>query len=503
MPMVRSIRIAALLALAFAVAGCGAKNEASSTIPSGADFAPAASVLYVTAVTDPSSDQWQKADALLSKFPGRAKLLASFHKSLAKDGLTWEADLKPALGDDVNLALLSYKDADHNYVFFTKPKDEAKFNKALDSGEGDDVQVHRKIDGWTVFADNEKALDNFEAAHSNGDALADHGAFKDAMQGLPDDSALRGYLPGRPITEAIQDEAARSPDGESFKQVTDTFGNLRYVAFSSAAEDEGVSVQAAYETDKEQKTGTYDAELDGTLPAGALAYVSFGSLEQNLDDFLDNADEQSPEFREKLDQLQQALGFDLKDDVVPLFSNEGALAVYHGDAEYAAPNVLLALRVDDDDKATQLINRLAALAGLTGITVRPLSLSGAQGKEFVYPEEDLTIYAVVRDGKVLVSTSRYLLEYALGDGKKLSDDAVYQEALDASSTPDETSGFVYVNLKTALPFLIGLEDAMAESDSPEAIPPEVRANTKPLQSVILYTEQDGKRTTISGFLTVK
>ena len=38
--MVRFIRAAALLALAFAVAGCGAKNEASSTVPSGADFAP-------------------------------------------------------------------------------------------------------------------------------------------------------------------------------------------------------------------------------------------------------------------------------------------------------------------------------------------------------------------------------------------------------------------------------------------------------------------------------
>ena len=86
---------------------------------------------------------------------------------------------------------------------------------------------------------------------------------------------------------------------------------------------------------------------------------------------------------------------------------------------------------------------------------------------------------------------------------KLSDDAVYQEALAASSAPDETSGFVYTNLKVALPLLFGLGDAMSESDSPEAISPDVRANTKPLQSAILYTKQDGKRTTISGFLTIK
>ena len=100
--------------------------------------------------------------------------------------------------------------------------------------------------------------------------------------------------------------------------------------------------------------------------------------------------------------------------------------------------------------------------------MRPLSVQGAQGKVFAYPEDDLTIYAVVGDGKVLVSNSRARLEDALGDGKKLSDDAVYQEALDASSAPDETSGFVYVNLKLALPLLFG-SGRMSESDSPEAI----------------------------------
>jgi hypothetical protein len=501
MKMVRFIRAAALLALAFAVAGCGAKNEASSTVPSGADFAPASSVVYVTGITDPSSDQWQKADELLSHFPGRAKLLGSFKKDLAKDGLTWEGDLKPALGDDLNLALLSYKDADHNYVFFTKPKDEAKFNEVLESGTGDDVQAHRKIDGWTVFADNQKSLDNFAAAHASGSALADDDAFKDAMSGMPDDAAVRGYLPGKPISDLIRQEAAKSPDTQDFKNFSDSFGDLRYVAFSSAAEDEGVSVQAAYETTKEMDAPSYDASLDGTLPAGALLYLSFGDIEQNFDQALKSADEQSPEFRNQLEQLQQALGFNLKDDVLPLFSQEGGLAVYGGGQ--SVPEILLALRVDQEDKATQLINRLAAIAGLAGVEVRPLAVQGAQGKVFAYPEDDLTIYAVVGDGKLLVSNSRTRIAAALGDGDKLSDDAVYQEALDASSAPSETSGFVYTNLKVALPLLFGLGDAMSESDSGEAVSPEVRANTKPLQSAILYTKQDGKRTTISGFLTIK
>src|SRR5262245_10273018 len=81
--------LAALLALAFVLAGCGAKNEASSSLPAGGDFAPASTAVFVTSVTDPSSSQWQKADELLGHFPGREKLLASFRKELAADAPSW------------------------------------------------------------------------------------------------------------------------------------------------------------------------------------------------------------------------------------------------------------------------------------------------------------------------------------------------------------------------------------------------------------------------------
>jgi hypothetical protein len=499
--MVRLTRIGALVALAFVLAGCGAKNETSSSVPAGADFAPASSVVFVTGVTDPSSSQWQKADELLGRFPGREKLLASMQKDLADDGLSWEQDVKPALGDDLNLVLLSYEDPDHNYVFFTKPKDEAKFTKLLEAGDAADRQAHRKIDGWTVFADNERSLDNFAAAHASGHSVSDEDAFKEAMKGLPDDAVLRAYVAAEPLYALIRKEAESDPDTQAFKTFSDSFGQLKYLAFSSSAEDEGVAVQAGYESTKGMDLGSYAAELDSTLPAGALVYLSFGDLEQYFNRALSTAGNESPELGRQLRQFQEALGFSLEDDLLPLFSKEGAIAVYN--ASESVPDVLFALRVDEEDKATELINRLAAMAGLAGVEVRPLSIEGAQGKVFAYPEDNLTIYAVVGDGKVLVSNTRARIAAALGDGEKLSDDSVYEEALDASSAPDETSGFVYANLKLTIPALFGLLDAVSESDSPEAIPPDVRANVKPLHSAILYTKQDGDRTTLSGFVTIK
>src|SRR5262245_16330935 len=207
--MVRLARVAALVALAFTLAGCGAKTqETPSSIPSGADFAPASSALFVTGVTDPSSSQWQKADELLGRFPGREKLLESFRKELAADDVSWERDVKPALGPDLNLVLLSYEDTDHNFVLYTKPKDEQKFTeKVLESGKPADRMVHRKIEGWTVFSDSEKALDNFEAARASGESMSTAGAFKDAMESVPDDAALRGYVAAQPLYALIRKEA--------------------------------------------------------------------------------------------------------------------------------------------------------------------------------------------------------------------------------------------------------------------------------------------------------
>jgi hypothetical protein len=496
MPMVRLARLAVVLASVFVLAGCGAKSQTSSSLPTGADFAPASSVVFVTGVTDPSSSQWQKVDALLGRFPGREKLFASFRKDMAKDGVSWERDLKPSLGDELNLVLLSYKDADHNYVFFTKPKDEQKFVKVLEAGPPADRQVHRNIDGWTVFADNEKSLDNFAAAQAQDDPLSGEDAFKDAMKGLPDDSAVRGYVAGAPLNAALKKEAARDLDAQTFKNFSDGFGQLRYISLSSAAQDDGVSFQAGYHAANGTDPGSYAAELDNTLPAGALAYLSFGDLKQYFDRTMKAAGKDSPQFQRQLNQFQQALGFDVKDDLLPLFSKEGAIAVYGGDR--ATPDILFALRVDDESKATKLLERLAAFAGLANIDVRPITVNGATGKAFLYPEDNLTINAVVGDGKVLVSNSRGKIEDALGDGAKLSDDAVYKEALDASSAPDETSGFVYANLKVSLPLIFGLAGATGDS-----VPPEVRENVKPLRSAILYTKQDGDRSTVSGFVTIK
>src|SRR6266508_4102789 len=128
MAVMRVLRIGVLVAVVFAASGCGATEKQAGSVPAGA-------AVYISGVTDPGSSQWEKADKLLGRFPGREKLLASARKDLKKDGLSWERDVKPSLGDELSLVVLNFEDPDHNYVFFTKPKDEAKFNKLLEAGD--------------------------------------------------------------------------------------------------------------------------------------------------------------------------------------------------------------------------------------------------------------------------------------------------------------------------------------------------------------------------------
>ena len=75
----------------------------------GLDRAVRAPSLYATINTDVDSDQVDQLEELLAKFPDREKLLAELEKSLAEEDLSWETDIKPALGDTLDVVLLDFE----------------------------------------------------------------------------------------------------------------------------------------------------------------------------------------------------------------------------------------------------------------------------------------------------------------------------------------------------------------------------------------------------------
>src|SRR5215208_2456943 len=253
---------ALVASLALLAAGCGGSDTAATGGPGGAEIAPQSAAFYLTLNTDLDSGQVDQFEDLLKKFPDREKLLAEIQKGIAEEDLSWETDIKPALGKTFDLVLLDFRRSD-DVVGIVKPADEAKL-KALVT-KGDDPAVTRKVDGWTLIGDSEAVLDRFETARSKG-TLEDSEEFTTAMDGLPDEALAKLYVDGGAATTAL-DEADDAPSTGK--------NRLKTVALALGAESSGLKLDGGVTSDLEDDLAAkkpYEAKLLDAAPEGALAF---------------------------------------------------------------------------------------------------------------------------------------------------------------------------------------------------------------------------------------
>jgi hypothetical protein len=76
----------------------------------------------------------------------------------------------------------------------------------------------------------------------------------------------------------------------------------------------------------------------------------------------------------------------------------------------------------------------------------------------------------------------------VGAPSSIADDARFKDALAAADLPGETTGFVYLNPAELVPLLADLEVAQPGGN----IRKEIRENSRPLQSLLVYATQ-GRR----------
>jgi hypothetical protein len=111
--------------------------------------------------------------------------------------------------------------------------------------------------------------------------------------------------------------------------------------------------------------------------------------------------------------------------------------------------------------------------------------------------EDFSIRSATFDGKAVITTGAQGIPELRSDGDKLPDDEGFKRSRGAAGVPDETPGFLWVDLEEILPMILGLADA-AEED----VPPSIRANLEPLQSFLVWAELDGRTSSFSAFLEI-
>ena len=488
----RALAVALVTGLAVVAAGCGGGSGGASSA-GGADIAPASSPLFISVNTDLEGDQITTFRTLLDKFPGSDGLLRMALAELEQKDVDFEQDVKPALGPELDIVLLDLgqggETPNPEVVALLQPGDPAKLDALLQKDTHGTPTVKEEVDGWTVLAESQASIDRFKQMRSSGGTLADSGRFTDAMEGLPDDALVRAYVNADTIVEAYK----RSGPVGSAQTFDQLFPNgVPSVGGTVSAEEGGLRFQATGKTT--QPTDTFEASLPDELPAGALAYVGFNNLAKGVRESLKSAGEANDQFDQQLGQIELVLGLSIDRDVLPLFEQEGAIAVYPAASGSGFPGIQLVVKVDDQEQAVGTIDKVLARAAqfLPGIpTPRSIDIGGVKAKAVEY--QGTTIIYAGFDGKLVITNAADTIQAMQGSGEKLSDDQTYTSARENADVPGETSGIFYVNLNSAFDVVQSLSEQ----------PPQVQENVEPLDSFLLYSTAGDGRVTVSGFLAIE
>ena len=478
--------------LALAATGCGGSAGAG---PEGAAEAPANATFFVAIDTDFESEQWDNARTLVDKFPDGDRAVDFLLDQLSEEGVDFEADVKPALGPEVDIVGFDLAAGEENIVGFTKPKDEQKLRDLLE--KGDEPVVVRRIGEWTAFAENDEIIDRFMEARDEG-RLADEEDFQQAMNTVSDEALVHAYFNGDELTSAAEENSELSPEA---LEACAPGGDVPSFALAARADSDGVRLEGGGKSAGDEGAGRYftpyEAKLVDVVPGGVLAYLSFNDLEQLFSTLRDCLASSSPEFERGLGQFEAMLGVSLEEDIGPLFANEGAFYVRRG---VPFPEFTLLLSVDDEASAEQTVDDL--LAGLRNLAPEfgmpePVNIDGVDVKQVTIQDAPISLFYGAFDGRLVLTTARDGVSALRAEGDRFADDQLFQQAREDANMPDQTTGFLYVDLAETVTYVLGFAEAATES-----VPDEVRRNLEPLEHLLVYGAEDGETLRFGGFLAI-
>ncbi|MDQ3672597.1 MAG: DUF3352 domain-containing protein, partial [Actinomycetota bacterium] len=179
--MARRLALVLLVTIAALASGCGAE-QTGAEIPESASLAPADAVVFARLMTDADSSQWQKAESVLGRIPGvRDGFVSAIEEGLSDEGLDWETDVAPALGDEVVIVAT----AKLRPVVLLEPEDEEKLDALLQ--KSDEEMVRGEAEGRVVLAEKDADLADYRAALARG-TIEDDESFAAGLRALPEES---------------------------------------------------------------------------------------------------------------------------------------------------------------------------------------------------------------------------------------------------------------------------------------------------------------------------
>jgi hypothetical protein len=461
----------AVAAAALAVAGCGGSSGAgSSDLGGAASVAPSNALAFVALDSNVSSDQWRAVDGLLRTFPAHDDLLAKLRATFEKRSkLSWNDDVEPALGSELDLVALPGKRP--QLVGLTEGGDRTKLAallQKLDKGIGTE-----QIGDWTAFSKSRAALDDVSHATTK---LSDNNAYRAAIAKLAGDALVRAYANGMEAQQFLSSLGRQTPAAPS--SVPFAWASAELVASNDGVRVNGYShdgpSRGAAPRFRSLPAVPYASSLVDEIPSGALFVADFPVTPG---EFEFSSSRPLPAPLEKLVGASSTFLTDL-DNVL-----RGETAVYLRPG-LPIPEVTIVTQPDDVSKAE------SALAALLK-TLRAAAASGRGGLDL----SRIPVFHTSEGGQFIVSTSQQGIADFESSGPKLSADPGFRSAQKGSGMPAETTGFLYVNLAAALPLVQALGPALGLK-----LP---AADLSALTSLTAFGTRDGDDSTFSVFLGVR
>ena len=416
-----------------AAVGFGRGSSAVPVLGGGASVAPANAAAFVALDTNMNSTQWQTLDGLLAKFPGYDTLVGKLQQGLErKTGLSWTNDVQPALGPEVDVAVLpTASGGKPDAVLLTQPADPAKFAALLQklSASGGPAPVSAQVGGWTVVGDNQAAVDAVTGAPSH---LAADPTYQDATGRLEQNALVDAYANGAQARQLMSALGHGDAAG----------GKLVWAAGDAVAASGGLKLDGFLHRDRTAPQA-YNSTLLNRIPADALAVIDF------------QADAGAAGTQVPASPIGAAL--------VKIAGTLGGETAVYVSAGSALPSLTLVTHPADPQAVLGALNDALSAAGKAagGSATGGLNLGSILGNLQL-------VHAQVGD-TLVVSTSHEAVDAFTGAGPKLSADQTFQDAQRTSRMPGQTTGFAYVDLKGALPLAQGLA-ALAGSTRSTAVP---------------------------------
>ena len=187
--------------------------------------------------------------------------------------------------------------------------------------------------------------------------------------------------------------------------------------------------------------------------------------------------------------FESALGVSLK-RVLELFQNENAIWVRPG---AVIPEFTAILQPDDTTSGLATLDKLMRfLAGSSGATV-----AGGVEKTLSYGKQFQLHYGAI-GSKLVLTSAPGGIENVGSPSENLADSADFTEATGAAGMPSSNGGFLYVDLKNAIPLIEGFASLSGSS-----LPSSTTENLRPLRSFLSWSAGSGDARTFDAFLEIK